>query len=98
MDMRLTSEVEFDRLCSTLAIANTQKQQAPTSPRLCRPSHGQVTIKTRTSQQTGFAALLCIDKDFTSVVGGAGLDDTILSMPLPYAELKVVSGYEVEAL
>ena len=82
------------RACATLAIATTRKQQAPTSPRRCRPTHGQVTIKTRTSQQTGFAALLCIDKDFISVVGGAGLDDTILSMPLAYAELKVVPGYD----
>jgi hypothetical protein len=80
--MRLTSEVKFDRLCSTLAIASKHKQQVLTSPRRCRPTHGQVTIKTRTLQQTGFAALLCIDKGFISVVGGAGLDDTILSMPL----------------
>ncbi len=41
---------------------------------------------------------MCIDKDFISVVGGAGLDDTILIMLLRYAELKVVPGYEVEAL
>jgi hypothetical protein len=51
-------------------------------------------MKTLTSQQTGFAALLCIDKGFISVVGGAGLDDTILSMPLRYAQLKVVPGHE----
>ena len=37
---------------------------------------------------------MCIEKGFISVVGGAGLDDTILSMPLRYAELKVVPGYE----
>jgi hypothetical protein len=37
---------------------------------------------------------LCIDKGFISVVGGAGLDDIILSMPLRYAELKVVPGHE----
>jgi len=98
MDMCLTSEAEFDLLCSTLAISHTHKQQAPTSPAMqahrCRRTHGHVTIKTRTSQQTGFAALLCIESGFISVVGGAVLDDTILSMPLRYAELKVVPGHE----
>ena len=47
-------------------------------------------MKTRTSQQTGFPALLCIVEGFISVVGGAELDETVLSMPLPYAVLKVV--------
>ena len=47
-------------------------------------------MKTRTSQQTGFPALLCIAEGFISVVGGAKLDETVLSMPLPYAVLKVV--------
>ena len=78
----LHAQHRLARACATLAIENTNTQQAPTSPRRCRPTHGQVTIKTRTLQQTGFAALLCIDKGFISVVGGAGLDDTILSMPL----------------
>jgi hypothetical protein len=94
----LTSESEFDLLCSTLAISNTRKQQAPTTPVMqahrCRRTHGHVTIKTRTSQQTGFAALLCIESGFISVAGGAELDDTILSMPLRYAELKLVPGHE----
>jgi hypothetical protein len=90
----LHAQHKLARACATLAIANKHKQQAPTSPPRCRPTHGQVTIKTRTSQMTGFAALLCIDKGFISVVGGAGLDDTILSMPLRYAQLKVVPGHE----
>jgi hypothetical protein len=37
---------------------------------------------------------LCIEKGFISVVGGAELDDTILSMPLQYAELKVMPGHD----
>ena len=90
----LHTQHRLAQACATLAIVTTRKQQAPTTPRRCRPTHGQVTIKTHTSQQTGFAALLCIEKGFISVVGGAGLDDTILSMPLPYAELKVVPGYD----
>ena len=75
-------------------MATTRKQQAPTTPQPCRPTHGHVTIKTRTSQQTGFAGLLCIERGLISVVGGAELDDTILSIPLPFAELKVVPGHD----
>jgi hypothetical protein len=82
------------RAGETLAMATTHQQQAPTTPRRCRPMHGHVTIKTRTSQETGFAALLCIQKGFISVVGGAELDDTVVIMPLPYAELKVVPGHD----
>jgi len=82
------------RSCETFAIATTRKHQAPTTPRRCRPTHGHVTIKTRTSQQTGFAALLRIEEGFLSVIGGAELDDTVISMPLPYAELKVVPGHD----
>ena len=78
----------------TVAIATAHKQHAPTTPRRRRHTHGHVTIKTCTSQQTGFAALLCIEKGVISVVGGAELDNTILSMPLPYAELKVVPGHD----
>ena len=78
----------------TLATATTHKQQAQTTPWRYRPTHGHVTIKTRTSQQTGFAGLLCIERGFISVVGGAELDDTILSIPLPFAELKVVPGHD----
>ena len=82
------------RACESFAMATTHKQQAPTTPRRCRPTHGHVTIKTRTSQETGFAAVLCIQKGFISVVGGVELDDTVVIMPLPYAELKVVSGHD----
>ena len=82
------------RACETSAMATTNKQQAQTTPRRCRTTHGHVTIKTRTSQETGFAALLCIQKGFISVVGGSELDDTVVIMPLPYAELKVVSGHD----
>jgi hypothetical protein len=46
------------------------------------------------SQQTGFAAVLRIEEGFLSVIGGAELDDTVISMPLPYAELKVVPGHD----
>ena len=80
--------------CESLVMATTRKKQGPTTPRRCRPTHGLVTIKTHPSQQTGFPASLCIDKDFISVVSGADLDDTILSMPLPYAELNVVPGHD----
>jgi hypothetical protein len=82
------------RACETLAMATTHKQQAPTTPRRCKPTHGYVTIKTRTSQETGFAALLCIQKGFISVVGGAELDDTVVIMPFSYAALKVVPGHD----
>jgi len=58
------------------------------------PPDEHVTVKTRASQQAGFAAVLRIEKGFLSVIGGAELDDTILSMPLPYAELKVVPGHD----
>jgi hypothetical protein len=75
-------------------MATTHKQQAQTTPRRCRPTHGHVTIKTRTSQETGFAALLCIQEGLISVVGGAELDDTVVIMPPPYAELKVVPGHD----
>jgi hypothetical protein len=78
----------------TVAIATIHKQHSPTTPRRCRHTHGHVTIKTHTLQQTGFAALLCIEKGVISVVGGTELDNTILSMPLPYAELKVVPGHD----
>jgi hypothetical protein len=78
----------------TLATATTHKQQAQTTPWRYRPTHGHVTIKTRISQETGFAALLCIQKGFISVLGGAELDDTVVIMPLPYAELKVVPGHD----
>ncbi len=45
----------------TVAIATTHKQHAPTTPRRCRHTHGHVTIKTHTSQQTGFATLtVCV--------------------------------------
>ena len=72
-------------------IAEVQARKALTTIRvLCRPTRGMVAIKTRTSQQTGFPALLCIAEDFISVVGGADLDEIVLSMPLPYAVLKVV--------
>jgi hypothetical protein len=84
----------FARAGETLAMATTHKQQAPTTPRRCRPTHGHVTIKTRTSQETGFAALLCIQDGLISVVGGAELDDTVVIMPLRYAELKVVPGQD----
>ena len=89
----LHAQHRLPRSCETSATATTRKQQALTTPRRCRPTHGQVTIKTRASQQTGFAALLRIEKGFLSVIGGAELDDTILSMPLRYAELKVVTGH-----
>jgi hypothetical protein len=56
------------RACETLAM--TQKQQAPTSPRRCRPTHGHVTIKTRTAQETGFAALLCIQENLFFALAG----------------------------
>ena len=56
----------------------------------CMPTRGHVAIKTCASQQTGFPALLCITEDFITVAGGAELDETVLSMPLPYAVLKVV--------
>jgi hypothetical protein len=56
----------------------------------CRPTRGHVAIKTRASQKTGFPGLLCIAEDFITVVGGAELDETVLSMPLPYAVMKVV--------
>jgi hypothetical protein len=75
-------------------MSTTHNQQAPTTPRRCRTTHGHVTIKTNISQETGFAALLCIQKGFISVVGGAELDDTVVIMPLPYAELKVVSDHD----
>ena len=94
----LHAQHRLARSFETLAMANTHKQQALTTPAMqahrCRRTHGHVTIKTRTSQLTGFAALLCIESGFISVVGGAELDDTILSMPLRYAELKVVPGHE----
>ena len=82
------------RACESFAMATTHKQQAPTTPRRCRPTHGHVTITTRISQETGFAALLCIQKGFISVVGGAELDDTVVIMPLPYIELKVVPDHD----
>ena len=80
--------------CESLVMATTRKKQGPTTPRRCRPTHGHVTIKTRTSQETGFAALLCIQDGLISVVGGAELDDTVVIMPLPYAELKVVPDHD----
>ena len=90
----LHAQHRLPRSCETFSIATTPKQQDPTTPRRCRPTHGHVTVKTRASQQTGFAAVLRIEKGFLSVIGGAELDDTILSMPLPYAELKVVPGHD----
>jgi hypothetical protein len=90
----LYAQHRLAQACTTLAMATTRKQQVPTTPRRCRPTHGLVTIKTHLSQQTGFPASLCIDKDFISVVSGADLDDTILSMPLPYAEINVVPGHD----
>jgi hypothetical protein len=75
-------------------MTTTGKKQGPTTPRRCRPTHGLVTIKTHPEQQTGFKASLCIEIDLISVVSGAGLDDTILSMPVQYAELKVVPDHD----
>jgi hypothetical protein len=72
-------------------LAEVPARKALTTRRMpCRPTRGHVAMKTRTSQQTGFPALLCIAEGFISVVGGAELDETVLSMPLPYAVLKVV--------
>jgi hypothetical protein len=82
------------RVCETLVMTTTGKKQGPTTPRRCRPTHGLVTIKTHPEQQTGFKASLCIEIDLISVVSGAGLDDTILSMPVQYAELKVVPDHD----
>ena len=82
------------RVCETLVMATTRKKQGPMTPRRCRATHGLVTIKTHLSQQTGFPASLCIEKDLISVVSGADLNDTILSMPLSFAELKVVPGHD----
>ena len=79
------------RSCETFAIQSVCKHK---DPRRCMPPDEHVTVKTRASQQTGFAAVLRIEKGFLSVIGGAELDDTILSMPLPYAELKVVPGHD----
>jgi len=82
------------RGCETLMMVTTHKQQVPTTPRRSRPTYGHVTIKTHTSQETGFVVLLCIQKGFISVVGGAELDDTVVIMSLPYTTLKVVSGHD----
>ena len=79
------------RSCETFAIQSVCKHK---DPRRCMPPDEHVAVKTRASQQAGFAAVLRIEKGFLSVIGGAELDDTILSMPLPYAELKVVPGHD----
>jgi hypothetical protein len=72
-------------------LAEVSARKALTTTRVrCRPTRGHVAIKTRASQKTGFPGLLCIAEDFITVVGGAELDETVLSMPLPYAVLKVV--------
>jgi hypothetical protein len=83
-----------ETLATVTTHCNSHKQHAPTTPWRWRPTHGHVTIKTHTSQETGFAALLCIQKGFISVVGGAELNDTVVIMPLPYVELKVVPDHD----
>ena len=76
-------------------LAEVPARKALTTTRMpCRPTRGHVAIKTRTSQHTGFPAVLCIAEGFISVVGSAELGETVLSMPLPYAVLKVVPDFD----
>ena len=49
-----------------------------------RQTRGQITVKSRASQQHGMAALLCMSEGNLTVLGGAELDKNLLSMPLPY--------------
>jgi hypothetical protein len=44
----------------------------------------------RASQKEGIPGLLCVEKGGLSVVGGAELDETFLSMPLQYAKINLV--------
>jgi hypothetical protein len=55
-----------------------------------RPFRGKVIITARASQKEGIPGLLCFEKGGLSVVGGADLDETFLSMPLQYAKINVV--------
>jgi hypothetical protein len=55
-----------------------------------RPFRGKVTITARASHKEGIPGLLCVEKGGLSVVGGAELDETFLSMPLQYAKINLV--------
>jgi hypothetical protein len=55
-----------------------------------RPFRGKVIITARASQEEGIPGLLCVEKGGLSVVGGAELDETFLSMPLQYAKINLV--------
>ena len=84
-------------VCETLTMTTTLKKQGPTTPWRYRPTHGLVTIKTHPDKKKGISASLCIEIDLISVVSGAGstdLNDTILSMSVQYAELKVVPDHD----
>jgi hypothetical protein len=82
------------RVFETLVMTTTRRKQGPTTPRRCRPTHGLVTIKPHPEEKKGIPASLCIEIDLISVVSETGLDDTILSMPVQYAELKVVPNHD----
>jgi hypothetical protein len=55
-----------------------------------RPFRGKVTMTARASQKEGIPGLLCVEKGGLSVVGGAELDETFLSMSLQYAKINLV--------
>jgi len=55
-----------------------------------RPFRGKVIITARASQEEGIPGLLCVEKGGLSVVGGAELDETFLSIPLQYAKINLV--------
>jgi hypothetical protein len=55
----------------------------------CRSIRGQVKVMARASHE-GITSLLCVDKGFLSVVGGAELDETMMCVPLQYANVHLV--------
>jgi hypothetical protein len=55
----------------------------------CRSIRGQVKVMARASHE-GITSLLCVDKGFLSVVGGAELDETMMCVPLQYAKVHLV--------
>ena len=59
-----------------------------------RPARGQVVIKARPSQAKGINVLLTVAGGYLKLVGGAELDQEMLSMPFHHVLIRMVPGHD----